>query len=154
RGAIDYLVRVFGFEEQATYPDKEGGIAHAQLRFGPGVVGLSSARAVTDHPWTKVRQGLYVHVADVDAHHTRGKAAGASIAVPLQDMDYGSREYTAYDIDRNLWGFGTFTMDAPEGLATIVPEVHYSDGVAALKFLESAFGFERGLVVPGAAGRI
>src|SRR5262245_32522303 len=92
RGAIDWLVRVFGFEEQAVLPNPTGGIAHAQLRFGPGVVGLSSAGPVTDHPWSKVRQGLYVHVADVDAHHARAVAAGARVATPLQDMDYGSRE--------------------------------------------------------------
>lgn len=154
RGAIDWLVRAFGFEEQAVYPDNEGGIAHAQLRTGPGVIGLSSARAVTDHPWTKVRQGVYVHVVEVDAHHDRARAAGARIAVPLQNMDYGSREYSAYDVDGNLWGFGTYTMEAPQGPATVFPELHYSDGPAALAFLEKAFGFERGLVVPGQGGVI
>src|SRR5262249_7206477 len=109
---------------------------------------------VSDHPWSKVRQGLYVHVGDVDAHHARAQAAGAVIATPLQDMDYGSREYSAYDVDGHLWGFGTYTMDAPEGPATIFPELRCSDGSAALTFLEQAFGFVRALVVPGPRGTI
>ncbi len=42
--AIDWLQRAFGFEPQLVVPDAHGGIAHAQLRFGNGMVMLGSAR--------------------------------------------------------------------------------------------------------------
>jgi len=38
--AIDWLQRAFGFEPQLIVPDEQGGIAHAQLRFGNGMVML------------------------------------------------------------------------------------------------------------------
>jgi uncharacterized glyoxalase superfamily protein PhnB len=44
-GAIDWLVRAFGFDTQAVYDAPDGTVAHAQLRFGPGVFGLSSTEA-------------------------------------------------------------------------------------------------------------
>src|SRR6185295_4932847 len=91
--AIEWLVRVFGFEKQAVFDAPDGTVAHAQLRFGPGVFGLSSAEAgrASDNPWSTVRQGVYVTVKEVDALHDRAKAAGADIAAPLTDQDYGSR---------------------------------------------------------------
>ena len=56
--------------------------------------------------------GIYVHVADIDAHHERAVAAGAEIVIPLQDMDYGSREYSARDPEGHLWSFGTYQPGA------------------------------------------
>ena len=43
--AIEWLCRVFGFEQQLVVPDGEGGIAHAQLALAGGMVMLGSARA-------------------------------------------------------------------------------------------------------------
>ena len=51
---------------------------------------------------------LYVVVEDPDAHHERAVAAGASVVRPLEDMDYGSREYSVRDPEGNLWSFGTY----------------------------------------------
>ena len=39
--AIEWLVRAFGFEKQAVYDAPDGTVAHAQLRFGPGVFSIS-----------------------------------------------------------------------------------------------------------------
>ena len=36
------------------------------------------------------------------------KAAGAEITRELQDMDYGSREFSARDPEGNVWSFGTY----------------------------------------------
>ena len=40
--------------------------------------------------------------------HERAVAAGAQVVRELDDMDYGSREYSARDLDGNLWSFGTY----------------------------------------------
>lgn len=47
-------------------------------------------------------------VDDPDAHHDRAQAAGARIVRELEDMEYGSREYSARDLEGNLWSFGTY----------------------------------------------
>jgi uncharacterized glyoxalase superfamily protein PhnB len=88
--AIDWLVRVFGFEAQAVFDAPDGGVGHAQLRFGAGVIGLNSAGSTpAGSPWATVKQGIYVCVTDVDAHHDRAAAAGANIVTPLTDQSYG-----------------------------------------------------------------
>jgi uncharacterized glyoxalase superfamily protein PhnB len=81
-------------------------------------------------------------------------AAGAVIASPLVDQSYGSRDYSARDLDGNLWGFGTYNMDAPTGRPALFPEIHYKDGAAASAFLRDAFGFRTTLEVPGPNGSI
>ncbi|MGH7570650.1 MAG: VOC family protein [Gemmatimonadota bacterium] len=111
--AVEWLERVFGFEEQMVVQGAEGTVAHAELKFGPGVIMLGSARSQEkDNPWATEKQGVYVYVADVDAHYERAKAAGAEIVREIQDTDYGGREYSVRDLEGHLWGFGTYR---PEG---------------------------------------
>jgi uncharacterized glyoxalase superfamily protein PhnB len=111
--AVDWLARAFGFEKQMVVPGPEGSIAHAQLKLGPGVVMLGSARDETGtNPWATEKQGVYVYVPDVDAHYKRAKAAGAEIVRDLANTDYGSREYSVRDPEGHLWSFGTYL---PEG---------------------------------------
>ena len=47
-------------------------------------------------------------VEDPDALYERAKSAGADISRELQDMDYGSREFSARDPEGNAWSFGTY----------------------------------------------
>ena len=63
-----------------------------------------------DNPWNQplTTQGLYVALDGVDAHYAQAVAEGAEILRPLADTDYGSREYTARDLEGNLWSFGTY----------------------------------------------
>ena len=137
------------------YDGPDGAVAHAELSFGTGTIGLSSAGAVDPaNVWTTVREGVYVAIADPDQHHARARAAGARIERPLQDTDYGSREYTARDLDGRLWSFGTYAMSDAEGVPVFVPELRSSSGDKTLTFLTEAFGFERGLEVRDAQGRL
>jgi uncharacterized glyoxalase superfamily protein PhnB len=108
--ALEWLGRAFGFERQMVVPGPEGTVAHAQLKLGPGVIMLGSEKhgTGTDNPWDTEKQGIYVYVADVNAHHARAKAAGAAIVRELQDTDYGSREYSVRDLEGHLWSFGTY----------------------------------------------
>ena len=152
-GAISWLSRAFGFEKQVEFANPDGTIAHAEIRLGAGVVGISSEGPVTpDNPWSSVRQGVYVRVGDIDAHHDRASRAGAVIVRPLADTSYGAREYSARDLDGRLWGFGTYDMGARPGTPNIFPELRCSSGPRAITWLRDAFGFEPAVEVPGPDG--
>jgi len=113
--AIDWLCRAFGFERHLVVPDAAGGIAHAQLSFGNGMIMLGSVR--DDDYGRLVRQpaeaggdtmSAYVVVADCDAHYARAKAAGAAIVMPIEDKEYGGRGYGCRDLEGRLWSFGSY----------------------------------------------
>ena len=53
-------------------------------------------------------QGIYVVVADADAHYARAKAAGAEILFELKTQDYGGRDYTCRDLEGHIWTFGAY----------------------------------------------
>jgi uncharacterized glyoxalase superfamily protein PhnB len=114
--AIEWLCRVFGFSRHAVYEDGEGGIAHAQLVFGNGMVMLGSAR---DDAWSerfaapneiggRNTQALTCIVADADAHYAHAKAAGAAIVDEISSPEYGGRGYSARDPEGHLWWFGSY----------------------------------------------
>jgi uncharacterized glyoxalase superfamily protein PhnB len=107
--AIEWLQRAFGFEaEMVVDGEQEGQVTHAQLRFGDGMIMLGSTRG--DESDSHVGQGwTYVAVAgDIDAHHERARAAGAEITREPEDQEYGSRDYSAKDLEGNVWSFGTY----------------------------------------------
>ena len=114
--ALDWLCEAFGFEKNLVVPDESGGIAHAQLVFGNGMVMLGSARddafgtlqAPLDTPDLPVSQSAYIIVANVDEHHARAKSAGAQIVLEPEDQEYGGRLYSCRDIEGNLWNFGSY----------------------------------------------
>ena len=49
--AIDWLRRVFGFEKHLVVPDTDGGIAHAQLTLGGGMIMLGSVAVRKREYW-------------------------------------------------------------------------------------------------------
>ena len=111
--ALDFLKRAFGFEEKAVYRGDEGEINHAELRLGDGLVMFGQHRpggftGDIDIDPASSPQSIYVVVSDPDAHHGRAVAGGAKIIRELTDMDYGSREYSAADLEGNRWSFGTY----------------------------------------------
>jgi uncharacterized glyoxalase superfamily protein PhnB len=114
--AIDWLCRVFGFEQHLVVPDDAGGIAHAQLVLDGGMVMLGSARdngygqlvKQPDEVGGAQTQTSYLVVHDADAVHARAVAAGARIALALQDEDYGGRGFSCYDPEGHLWSVGTY----------------------------------------------
>ena len=53
-----------------------------------------------------VTQGVFIYLADVDAHHARAKDAGAEIVQEPHDEEYG-RTYTVRDLDGHPWFFTT-----------------------------------------------
>jgi uncharacterized glyoxalase superfamily protein PhnB len=116
--AIEWLVNAFGFEKQMIVPGPDGTVAHAQLKFGPGVIMLGSATddalgMKSPRQLGGVTQAAYIYFADLDAHYKRSKAAGAEIVIDLHDTNYGSREYYARDPEGHLWHFGTYLPEDP-----------------------------------------
>jgi len=119
--AIEWLERAYGFTEnrEARY-EEEGTITHAELELGGATIYLSTppeyasprrlretsdlARRAHDNPW--VVDGLFVEVDDVDAHHRRAAAAGATILREPEEPGYGYRVYTAEDPEGHRWMFG------------------------------------------------
>jgi len=113
---IDWLCEAFGFEKHAVYDDGHGGVAHAQLVHGNGMVMLGSVRddahgrrmAQPDETGGRATQCIYVVVADVRAHYETAKAAGADIVDDYAEKDYGGAGYSCRDPEGHLWSFGSY----------------------------------------------
>lgn len=113
---IDWLCRAFGFERHAVYDDDAGGVAHAQLVHGHGMLMLGSVRddafgrriAQPDETGGRETQCAYVVVADCKAHCDRARAAGAEIVDDYQEKDYGGAGYSCRDPEGHLWSFGSY----------------------------------------------
>jgi uncharacterized glyoxalase superfamily protein PhnB len=114
-GAIAFLESAFGAERHVFEAADDGSVAHAELRFGNGIVMVGSAKP--DLPATRGAgapgEGIYVVVDDIDAHYERARDAGAEIVSELRDLGY-SREYSASDPEDNRWHFGTYQPLAPK----------------------------------------
>jgi uncharacterized glyoxalase superfamily protein PhnB len=129
--AIGWLQRAFGFEERVgqRHTDADGVVTHAELVRDGAIVmlatpnadyqgpkrhreGCEAARRWQDNPW--VIDGLLVQVDDIDAHHARAVAAGATVIRPLGDVDVtGMRLYTAEDLEGHRWMFAQPAVDEP-----------------------------------------
>jgi uncharacterized glyoxalase superfamily protein PhnB len=111
--AIDWLQKAFGFQEKAVHRGDDGVVKHAELQLGSGLIMLGQHRAEggmeSSSPGSLAStSSIYVVVPDPDAHHARARSAGAAIVRELVDQDYGSREYSARDLEGNVWSFGTY----------------------------------------------
>ena len=100
QAAVAWLSRAFGLEERAVHRNDEGVIHHAEMSLGPGIVMFGQGDPAS--------HGVYVAVADADAHYEQAKAAGAEIVREIEDTPYGSREYSALDCEGHVWSFGTY----------------------------------------------
>lgn len=118
RAALAWLEQAFGLEPRAVHPGHGDSIAHAELGCGGSVLMIGSAAddalgMKTARQAGAVTQGIYMHVADIERHYARARAAGAEIVYELRNTDYGSREYAARDLEGNLWSFGTYLPGSP-----------------------------------------
>ena len=107
--AIEWLVRVLGFEIHAVIDGPNDTIAHAELRLGNGMVMIGSDIHREGVPSQGPGGGwVYIVLADVNAHYERARREGAQIVMELTDTEYGSRDYAVRDPEGNLWNFGTY----------------------------------------------
>ncbi|CAL9417079.1 putative protein [Streptomyces sp. enrichment culture] len=118
KAAIRQLTEAFGFTELSVYEGEGGAVMHAELVQGNGAVMLGSKGrgGVFDTAMKGAGPaGVYIVVDDVDAHHRRAVERGAEILMPPTDQDHGSRDYTARDLEGNVWSFGTYAPGAGTG---------------------------------------
>jgi uncharacterized glyoxalase superfamily protein PhnB len=114
--AIDWLCQVFGFERHAVYEGAPGTIGHAELTLNGGMIMLGSAKddeygsrfKSPDEVGGFETRSAYIVVPDADVVHARAVAAGAAIVRPLQNTDYGSREFAVKDPEGHSWSVGTY----------------------------------------------
>lgn len=111
--AVDWLCAAFGFTAHDVSHDDTGVVRHAVLSLGGGKIMVSGPRpdgwlgGTTAAPLSSPIS-LYGVVADPVAHHARAAAEGATIVREPEHTDYGSHEYSARDLEGNLWSFGTY----------------------------------------------
>jgi len=119
--AIEFLCEAFGFAKHAVYEGANGRIDHAQLKLGPHFIMLGSTGDDTSWPSRTPAEaggatgGVYVVLdsdAEVDAHCTRARAAGARIIREPASPEYGGRGYSAMDIEGYLWSFGSYRPES------------------------------------------
>ena len=117
--ALEWLARAFGFRERMRMVGPDGGLAHAEMDTGAGVIMLASptshyqgprkhregcaqARKWSDVPW--VVDGVLVSVANVDEHSAAAREAGATILSEPKDEGHG-RAYRVEDLEGHRWMF-------------------------------------------------
>jgi uncharacterized glyoxalase superfamily protein PhnB len=148
KAALAFLTTAFSLRELARMEGPDAGLM-AWLGFGESslMIGRSGPEhhnlyspRLTGKPTAEVN----VIVDDIDLHFQRASAAGAVIDTALQDAPFGQRHYEAIDPEGHGWHFMKPLEDAAAGKAT--PErlelrLVYADELAALEFLNAAFGF-------------
>lgn len=113
--AIEWLCNVLGCKRHVVYDGPDGTVGHAELALGGGMIMLGSykddAYGKNFRPPAELgaeTRSAYVVVADADAAWARAQAAGAAVVRPLQDTEYGSREFTVKDPEGHSWSVGTY----------------------------------------------
>ncbi|HYJ89136.1 MAG TPA: VOC family protein [Pyrinomonadaceae bacterium] len=114
--AIEWLCDTLGFEKHLVVPDEQGGIAHAQLSLGNGMIMLGSLRESEygkllkqpDEIGGAETQSPYLVVNDADAIYEKVKAAGGEITIEAKDEDYGGRGFSCRDLEGHIWNVGTY----------------------------------------------
>ena len=116
--AIAWLEQTFGFERHAVYEGPDGTIAHAELRFGNGMVmlGSSSNKNPYAHLYVtpseiggRVTSPLYLIVKDCQPVYTRALAAKAKVVMEMKAMEYGGKAFTVRDPEGYLSSFGEYS---------------------------------------------
>lgn len=102
--AMDWLIRVFDFHERLRGHHPDGRFGHGEVGIGDrGVVMIGAPEGFRRS--SERAFGVYVHVADVEAHYARAKGEGATITDEPADQPYGVRSYGALDCEGIQWWF-------------------------------------------------
>ena len=116
--AIAWLEQAFGFERHALYEGPDRTVAHAELRFGNGMVMLGSAtnESPLGHLYVtpadisgRVTSPLYLVVSDCERAYARALAANAEVLMEMKTMEYGGKAFTVRDPEGYLWSVGEYS---------------------------------------------
>lgn len=112
---IEWLCDTFGFAKRVVYADDKGGIAHAELTLGDGMIMLGSPRdnafnrlQSTPKVLRGVSQSPYIVVDDAQAVFDRVALAGGMIVGEMQHNTESGDTFFCYDPEGYLWCIGTY----------------------------------------------
>ncbi len=107
--ALEFYVEVFGFRERGRLLSARGGLLQAELVLEDAPLLLTPSPGALVPTGAGQRARLRYPVRELDAHHARARAAGATIDAPPGRGPDGRRRYRARDREQRLWTF--FTPD-------------------------------------------
>ena len=128
--AIAFYEKAFGAQSLCALEDPQGRIMHAALSIDGAMVylveefaecGGTSPQALNGSP-----VAIHMQVADCDAVYARAVEAGATVAMPLEDMFWGDRFGLLVDPFGHKWSIATTKRvvameDVQEAMAKMVP---------------------------------
>jgi len=108
--AIDFYRDVFGATERLRMNRDDGGVAHAELAFGPTLFMISDEYPQMDihgplH-WGGTAVRFHLHVNDVDGLAQRAQKAGATALRGPRDEAHGERQCLLRDPWGHEWLLG------------------------------------------------
>lgn len=114
--ALQWLKDALGFSEHLVVRDDDGGIVHAELVLGGGMVMLGPVQSGEyDSHLTEPSkignletQAPYIVVPDANAQYDTVKSAGGEIVMDIEDKDYGGRGFGCRDPEGHFWSIGDF----------------------------------------------
>ena len=111
--ALEFYATAFGAEILTKMETPDGGVMHAELKFGDSIVMLGEEMAGYPGPQMLggASGGLLIYCADVDALFNRAVAAGATAKSAPDNQFWGDRHATLVDPFGNEWGIATHVED-------------------------------------------
>jgi PhnB protein len=110
RKLIEFVGHVFDAHAARVYPTPDGGVAHAEIRFGDSLV--MTGDPMGEH--TIPPGAAHVYVPDCDAAYQKALAHGATSKEPPKDQFYGDRVARVVDAQGNQWSIATHKEDVSE----------------------------------------
>lgn len=119
--AIEFYKKAFNAVELGRVPGPQGKLLHALIRIGDSTVmlvdefpdwGSIGPKSLKGSPVT-----IHLYTQDVDALFKQAVAAGAKVAMPVEDMFWGDRYGKLEDPFGHHWSIATHVRDVkPEEL--------------------------------------
>jgi uncharacterized glyoxalase superfamily protein PhnB len=118
--AIAWLTESFGFRTTMSFPDEQGGIAHAELRLGDAAIMIFSdhdgyERAPRKGPTSG--QGTHLALPDrteVDTAYKRAMNNGATSIFEPEETEWGNYRCRVIDPEGFEWALGTHRPGEPQ----------------------------------------
>lgn len=113
---IDWLCSNLGFEKRLVVPGKSGGVSHAELTLGDGMVMIGTEAddaygqllTTPDKTGGLQTQTIWIRVRDADDLYARVVDSGADVVKAIDDAPYGGREFACRDPEGHVWNVGTY----------------------------------------------
>ena len=115
REAMAYYSKAFGATELVNMPGPGGSVMHAEMQIGNARFMLADENPERGSKSPKTLGGsagsVMIYTEDVDATFKRAVDAGASAAMPVQDMFWGDRYGIVVDPFGHQWQIATHKED-------------------------------------------